>query len=329
MFLFLSACSVYTVTNKTDQDLQLKIAGGENRDLRAGACVQLTEYFMGSGGDFPFSIDGYEKEFNPNNYEIIPIAVSPVSAVVNSGTGSETAVNNEAGTDIMDDSNTGTTVNLEKGYKIVNSDKNLECDPAEESADKEVSLEPICEDGKKVICNGSKAQCKEGATIPVCVDNDDKELTEVKPICADSSKKPLCKEKAAVAAKDLKVDDAAQFVCTSGTPNQCANGELKCANLQKGLTPICLGPDNESHEKPSCSVPNAKMVCMQKVEKVDVQANVPISCNQGTAQCDVTRPVCGSLPEETEVKPYCVNSENIRWSTAVTCPDGSTPTCAQ
>ena len=54
VFVFLSACSVYTVTNKTDQNLQLKIAGGETRDLKAGACTQLTEYFMGLGGGLSF-----------------------------------------------------------------------------------------------------------------------------------------------------------------------------------------------------------------------------------------------------------------------------------
>ena len=326
VFFFLSACSVYTVTNKTDQNLQLKIAGGENRDLKAGACLELMEYFMGIGGDFPFSIDGYEREFNPNNYEIIPIVASDVSSAVNSGTGSETTDNSETGADAADDSSTGTTINLERGYKIVNSDKNLECDPEEESADKEVSLEPICEDGKNVICDGGKAQCKKGATTPVCVD-DDREL-DVKPICADSSKKPLCKEKVVTGtASDLEIDESAQFVCTSGTPNKCANGDLKCANLQKGLTPICLGPNNESNEKPSCSVANAQMVCMQKVEKVEVQANVAVSCTQGAAQCEVTRPVCGRIPGAAEVKPYCVNTENIRWPTVITCPDGSTPAC--
>lgn len=328
VFLFLSACSLYTVTNKTDQNLQLKIAGGENQDLKAGACLELMEYFLGLGGDFPFSIDEYEREFNPNNYEIIKLDVSPVSPEVNSNTDVATASNSDgSGAESTADS-TGTTVNLERGYKIVNSDKNLECDP-EESEGEDVSLEPVCEDGKKVICDGSKAQCEKGATTPICVDNDNKKLTEVKPICADSSKKPVCKEKVETVASDLEIDDSAQVVCESGTPNKCANGELKCANLQQGLTPICLESNGESDSKPSCSVTNADMVCVQRIEKVEVQTNVTVSCNQGAAQCSATSPVCGTLPQDTVVKPYCANTENIRWPSAVTCPDGSTPTCSQ
>ena len=330
VFLFLSACSVYTVTNKTDQNLQLKIAGGENRDLRAGACVQLTEYFMGLGGDFPFGIYGYEREFNPNNYEIIKISASPVSAAVNSDTGVAATTNsNGVDTESAADSNTetGTTVNLERGYKIVNSDKNLECEP-EESEGEDVSLEPLCEDGKNVVCDGSKAQCKKGATAPVCVDNNDKELTDVKPICADSSKKPLCKETATTAVEGSKIDNSAKAICVSGT-SRCESGTLGCAEIKGRLTPVCIGSDGKSSGEVLCSeMKIPKVICIKKEEKVEVQANVAVSCNQGTAQCDA-RSVCGSLPEAAEIKPYCVNIENIRWPTAVTCPDGSTPTCSQ
>ena len=102
--------------------------------------------------DFPFGIDGYEREFNPNNYEIIKIAVSNISPTVNLNTGATTTNSNGSGTASAADSNTetGTTVNLEKGYKIVNSDKNLTCDPDESELEGEdVSLEPLCEDGKK------------------------------------------------------------------------------------------------------------------------------------------------------------------------------------
>ena len=154
---------------------------------------------------------------------------------------------------------------------------------------------------KKVICDGSKAQCKKGATSPVCVDNNNQELTAVKPICVDRSKKAVCKEAVNVAAtSDLKTDKTAKAICVSGT-SRCGSGTLLvCAEIKGRLTPVCIGSDGKSSGEVLCSeMQIPKAICIKKVEKVE-QVSVAVSCNLGAAQCAVARPVCGHIPEK-----YC------------------------
>ena len=82
--VLLPACSVYTITNKTDRDITIKKSGGIEVTLKANQCEELSEYFLGLGGDFPVIIEGIDAEHSANNYEINTAEPAPSVATVGS-----------------------------------------------------------------------------------------------------------------------------------------------------------------------------------------------------------------------------------------------------
>ena len=308
LFLFLSACSIYTLTNKTDQDLKVIIAGGDTLNLEAGKCIELVEYFMGLGGDFPFIIKGEDVERSAGNYEIN-------TSTVESASGNP---------DLEADAS------VAKGYNVSLSDKNISCEPEEEKSgttEEASSLEPVCEDGTEVNCHSSTAKCEAGEDSPICVDEKGEKITGVTPTCSDTSKKPVCREKSSASATGLETDSSAKAICLSGTIQCSNNARVQCAKINGKLIPTCVGAKGQTDGSISCAGVNVAVVrCVQQEVQVTSVTNFTLSCDISLC-ADEGRPVCGRTPTDNTVKPYCINDRNILWPSEVSCADGSAPTC--
>ena len=299
LFVFLSACTVYTVTNKTNQNLEIEKAGGGNLTLNALKCVELIEYFVGLGGDFPFIIKGKDKEYSADNYEI--------------------KLKKSGGT---------------ADYEVERSEKNINCEPEEQKesdGSKKDSDKPMCNDGKEATCHASTAKCvvEEGENKKlVCVDENGENIESVKPECMDKSK-PTCPTK-----RGLVLAQERQAFCVKGAAN-CEEGEIKCVNEGQVSQPFCL-KDGEKVENVNVSCPGSSSgpKCLKSVT-VTVNDKLPVSCAGGVSplipSCvDESKPVCGSVPSDEVNKPYCVNDKNIRWSDVSCTGDyasGVTPGC--
>ena len=291
LFIFLSACTVYTVTNKTSKELKIERAGGEQLTLKALKCFELNEYFLGLGGDFPFIIKGENVEHGAGNYEVKP-----------------------------DNEKT-------LGYTTELSEKNTDCNPEEDSEGPEKDNNaPVCNDGKKATCYASTAKCvvkEEGENKKsACVDENGENLESVKPDCEDKSE-PTCPTKGR-----FVMDQERQAFCAKGSAS-CSEGEAKCVKENEISTPFCL-KEGKKVENVEVKCPDADSApkCLKSVE-VTVKEGFSASCTDKTPFCaEGSKAVCGSVStDNTEAKPYCVNDDNIRWSDDVTCVDGNQPTC--
>ena len=289
LFVFLCSCTVYTVTNKTGKELELKKAGGGTLTLRALKCVELNEYFLGLGGDFPFIIDGEGVEHGAGNYEIKP-----------------------------DSEKTW-------GYTTGLSEKNTDCEPEGESGSSDSGNEaPVCNDGKKATCHASTSKCVGAGETknPACVGEDDKTLGSVTPECADKSK-PSCPTQ-----DGLIVDLERQVFCAKGAAN-CADGEVKCVKENAVITPVCLKEGKKvENVSVTCPNSGVDPKCLKSI-RVTVDDGFSVSCtNNAPPSCaDQGKAVCGKVSTDEENKPYCVNDQNVRWLGVVSCTDGSTPIC--
>ena len=171
--ILLPACSFYTITNKTNEDMVIKKSGGDTFVLKAFSCVELSEYFLGLGGDFPFALTGYDREYSANHYEIIRKVADSAN---------EVAADN-----------------------VVLSNENTECDKKTLQKIKiDDKLTPVCgddADAKVAECDSSddsiaaaKCQVEEGEKKPICV-NRKNELLNTAPKCETEDVEPICKEK--------------------------------------------------------------------------------------------------------------------------------------
>ena len=241
---FLPACSVYTITNKTLKNITIKTSGSDTTILKAGACMELTEYFLGTGGDFPFILDGNkDREYSADHYEI---KVKP---------GSENSETFE--------------------YLVSQSNQNSECKEAS-SQDQKIKLAenmiPMCGTGtsaKTAQCKSSDsstagvAKCTKEQKKPVCVDAENKALlNNITPQCeSDSGETPLCQEQAEPLEDTfytitLKSDNAFATLL-AGTTTKVLNTNSACIKIKQtqfsSLT-VSLGTtDGGAHNKGLCN----------------------------------------------------------------------------
>lgn len=288
LFIFLSACTVYTVTNKTKKDLTIEKAGGGVLTLRALKCAELSEYILGLGGDFPFIVNGENVEHGAGNYEIKP-----------------------------DNKKT-------LGYTLELSEKNTSCEPEEQKesdGSKKDSDKPMCNDGKEATCYESTAKCvvEEGENKKlVCVDENGENIESVKPECMDKSK-PTCPTKGG-----LVLDQERQALCVKGAAS-CTEGEVACVREDQLSKPICVKDGEEvENESVSCPGSDSGLKCLKSV-KVEVKNDLSVSCVDGTEPscADGSKAVCGSISTDNRNRPYCVNDESFRWSDNVSCTGDS------
>ena len=206
LWVLCSACTMYTVTNNSSRDLELKKAGGEKETLKKGECLELTEYFLGLAGDFPFIFVDEEEERSAGHYEVID---KPGSAFPD--------------------------VNL--------SEKNVECDKSSDDEDKastnssDFSLAPgyipMCLSGIKSTCQDTLAQAK-------CMKNSPS--TEPQPVCVKEGKKiegdPFCSS-SIKAQNKIKCLTLQIIEYTEGDTNACQNfANFTCPDESKK---VCSG----------------------------------------------------------------------------------------
>ena len=314
VFCSLSACTVYTVTNKTQQDLQIETTQ-EVTELKAGQCIELTEYFLGLAGDFPFVLVGEKNERNPGHYEITEVKQAESQE--------DTAEN---------------TAPAKQPYKMSLSEKNPECNKEEEEEDedsKKADQTPFCgEKSKKATCSSSgEARClKIGEQyIPACIDKEGKNLSHA-PQCAGESIKPKCSKSEITEAQKWTEDLQRNVFCLDGQP-ACSEGIVKCIKEEgsSSTVPACVQDETKTNSQVVCSPAvvssiNNKAMCLFPVS-VDVVNQAPL-CSGASAQCSSGgRIVCGKTPGDSQNKAYCVNAEGIRLPHSVTCPNEVTPSC--
>lgn len=169
----MSSCSFYTVTNKTNEDIVIKKSGGDTFILEALSCVELTEYFLGLGGDFPFALEGADREYSANHYEIILKSANKPEEVTT--------------------------------QKVILSNENTDCNKKKSSEEVKIDgkLKPFCGEGatsqvaKCISSDGNiataKCQMEGDEKKPICV-NGKNELLSIKPKCEEESVQPVCKE---------------------------------------------------------------------------------------------------------------------------------------
>ena len=190
-FIFLTACNEYTITNKTNSDVQLVKSGGSVSTIPAQSCIKLVEFLIGMGGDFPFSIkncDTCEEEYMSDHYEIYMRKID------------STATNKSTSSD-----------NEKLVKRIISSGKNTACDGVEEEEEKQDKIStqrvplPSCENNSSPICQNEagesvsniKVQCKNGESnsfVPACTDDKGTAVSGFQPHCVKGEEKqvPTC-----------------------------------------------------------------------------------------------------------------------------------------
>ena len=333
LFIFLSACTVYTVTNKTNENLKVVKAGGQEVTVEASMCIELSEYFLGLGGDFPFAIN--KKEYSAGHYEITPASVATVADA-------STTTHSAAGGDV--------SVEVKQEYSVSLSAKNTACEPSKLQANNNNEvLSVVCGDQPAQCAAGNTAECiTEGdQTVPVCVNTAGQRLTDMSPTCKDSSKKPECKSSAESSV--IKVNNTRRAFCLSGTVQCVSTGgvkiagvEVKCVGDDQNAIPVCLNQNNEkvagnilcrtsaannnNNKGPKCLPP--------VVVRIAPEGGPALSCNvgsggttRGVAVCSEGYPVCGMVTGDWSFQPYCVNEGRTLWPVSVTCSSGADPAC--
>ena len=216
------------MTNKSQQDLQIETAN-DVIDLKNGQCIELTEYFLGLAGDFPFVIVGEKNEQNPGHYEIT--AVKAVSS------GEPTANTGET-----------TTTQAEKPYKLSLSEKNPACSKKPDNGEDKGDLKPSSAEietkkwkedpNTKAFCLSGKPVCSgvTGALVK-CI----KEAGTVLPACIRGTQKvtnaTLSCSETQVAGTKPKCLSPVEVQIGSGQPS-CSGGALaQCS--EKGARAVC------------------------------------------------------------------------------------------
>ena len=308
--ILLPACSVYTLTNNTNQDVRFQRAGGENEEiLKPGKCVVLSEYLVGLSGDFPFTVvEGQDAEYKPGSYEITESANTDPS-----GPGSN--------------------------LKVSLSDKNPSCE--EEKKDDQdtqdtVNMVPVCEGEEEVKCNSpeTKAQCikKDEKVTPACMDKENKPKAGVTPVCGDTDKAPVCKEKETGDSSSVYVEDKIKPLCLYGEPVCQGDYEVSCTREKGQFIPACLKENKKiNNDNPYCPDDSgSKPICINYVQ-ITAHSDFSVFCGSGqTAYCSGSglKMVCGTRQTSQNIEPYCVRSgDNVLWNVTVLCSNNTTPQC--
>jgi len=310
--VFLSSCSVYTITNKTDQNFTINKSGGGSVNIPPYACLEFNEYFMGLGGDFPFAVEGIKGEHIASHYEIM-------------------LKNNDGNTEDEESST---------NYLVTESEENTQCTKEGEKESEITALVPICGEVSGTIkaqCATGSARCKKEdlKDVPVCVDGKNNVLANL-PTCSDKSQKPNCRN---TEAKEQPVlDNNSQVFCQGekGVP-ACSDGDVKCIISNKKedpSSPVCFkNGDVMGNISPACS-DNSKAICLGSVVALPNPTH-QIKCGNSltSAQCaGFTNPICAINNTGLGIKPYCVFSTNNqlrKYSNQVTCGNGATPSCVR
>ncbi len=330
-FVFLAGCSVHTITNETNLDFEIKKSGGGTVTLKAQSCVSLDEYFLGLGGDFPFTIriegaEDYSKEYSAGHYKI--------TSEVKATSDNETAEN----------TNTSSANNVE--FELSLSSKNLSCEKEDEKEDEKEEIDnkmvAVCGD-KSAKCESSGiAKCimKDNKNTPVCVDDKDTILKDTDPACDDKSLKVECKEKSNSNKVAWEKDSQTRVFCLTGQVQCPDSAEIACIKEgDQSSVPACLKDNKKVADADVGCVdssgnvlPEGKLKCLQPISitLATVIAEQTVRCGTGTPQCaDGGKPVCGAIPGDLQDQPYCVNEDNIRWPGSVTCSNDVSPNCGQ
>ncbi len=202
--------------------------------LTAGSCMELSEIFLGLGGDFPFILNNNkDKQFKAGNYEI-----SGNFEV------SQSDKNPECPSSVI--------------KKIKTDD----------------TMIPVCGTGeseKPATCKTSEdgfatAKCAKTGKNPVCTDKQGALLNNVKPVCESNvEEKPVCRDKAPkkepVYTLTLKADNIRVIVesADSGSPPVILQKNTACLKIKKtqfdSLTVNLTATDqaNNAHNKILCS----------------------------------------------------------------------------
>ena len=313
---FLPACTVYTVTNKVNQDLKIKTAGGDEVTLKASDCIELREYFLGLAGDFPFAVIGGVGEYSVGHYEITLKAVAAVGDTAN--------VSANASGNVVSDQ-----------YTVSVSHKNIEC---ESTSDKAVKIDdntkvPVCGDkADKANCTTGTAKCVTSAEnkkvqIPACVNDKNESLNDVAPTCKEPSLQPNC-------LTSMEIDSQTQAICLDGEAKCSTGTTAKCVKGNDASSiPSCLNQNNQKVENASLvfCANGQRPICLKPVvvEKAVVIPTPQCGSGQNPQCASGGTPICGLLTGAVNKvnQPYCVNKNNIRWVDDVRCSGVGSPNC--
>ena len=202
-FIFLTACNEYTITNKTNNDIQLVKSGGSVSTISAQSCVRLVEFLIGMGGDFPFSIkdcDTCEEEYMSDHYEIKGSVSTEEGSVPSANEEQKSGEALITVTASNENTDCDGTDNEESEEEQEDSDEDGESQTAETKAkpacrNEEFQLACQDEHGQTV---SDQIQCRSGAnnsmTI-ICVGNKGFLVPGLKPFCIKEGEKrqePIC-----------------------------------------------------------------------------------------------------------------------------------------
>lgn len=206
--VFLIACNEYTITNKTDKDVQLAKSGGDTLTIPAQSCVKLMEFLIGMGGDFPFSFkdcSSCKAEYTSGHYEIKGSTSTEADSTPSANeeqTSGETTI---TVTESDENSDCDKTNDEESKAEQEGSDENEEeqtgnndeTQPKPGCENDEFQLACLDERGQEV---SDRTQCRLGEndsfTI-VCVGNKGIAVSGLTPACikeGEENQDPVCQE---------------------------------------------------------------------------------------------------------------------------------------
>ena len=190
--VFLIACNEYTITNKTDSDIQLEKSGGDTLVIPAQSCMKLTEFLIGMGGDFPFSFkncNSCKEEYTSGHYEI---------------------KNSDAARITVTESNKNTDCDETDDENSEKEQKNGDTDDEETQAEDKIQAEPVCEsEDFNLVCQDDQGQtistraiqCRKSSSSDsfkvTCIGSKGLSISGLKPVCIkgeEDSQEPVCQE---------------------------------------------------------------------------------------------------------------------------------------
>ena len=149
------------MTNSSSTDLRIETPN-EITSLKAGECIELTEYFLGLAGDFPFVILGEKTERNTGHYEITDLESTETKTEPNSQpytvslSKKNTECNKEDKKKSEDNDDDDTKTNSQATNWIEDTNKNVFC----------FNGLPTCSQGKPKCIQTNKTA---SASTPACV----------------------------------------------------------------------------------------------------------------------------------------------------------------
>ena len=235
---FLPACTVYTITNKTDRSFSINISGGGKKIVERDQCLEMQEYFLGLGGDFPFIISGSKSEYRSGNYEfrVKETKSSPKAEELGKKEADEVVADEVVGGSSISLSQLEEVivipevVSSQKKYQLVSVEKNLDCidsvedeekeegapevgevseakQSAQEQASQEQSAQVVVIDvAKRILCY-QFAQPLDPSLLPTCAKG--------VPVCIQGENKPYCIN------GTLKTRYPNSVVCPEGFTAEC------------------------------------------------------------------------------------------------------------